>query len=327
MASISYPTSLKISGPWLIDEEKLKQLDNLIDVCFRKMQEETDRSINTLIDREIDQRVNEGSSQQAATETVNSLRSILKSRIRSRPDKKNTTVYLTGGRTAKGQNFAELMVLPHAQNEIPRGFRIDVSAGEMSATVSLNSTYSEDFEIEVSPTNNPLSEEIFGMLHNWVADIAPPKWQQKWLSWGEFLPFGLWPVVILFFLFIWAENVSDGPKSNLKQEARVLLNQGINPSNEVRAMELLLSIESDYTPERVAVKWIPGMHFWIYLSLAVYISIALSTCPKRAIGVWGGRELVKRKRQWIKFVSVSVPLYFATSICLPWFLHRIGIIP
>lgn len=46
-------------------------------------------------------------------------------------------------------------------------------------------------------------------------------------------------------------RVNGAPQRQIKQEARELLRQGINPSNQLRAEQLLLEIESDYVPDEI----------------------------------------------------------------------------
>ncbi|HTZ89491.1 MAG TPA: hypothetical protein VMA71_04070 [Alloacidobacterium sp.] len=321
MPSISYPTELRLPGPWLIDEKSLEELDAVIDDCFEKMQSEADHRVSAKIDHSIRKAVASGHSLEEATKAVEEMRDVVEQQIRWRPDSRTLTIYLSGGRTVIATDFAELSALSNLRDEIARGFLVDVAAGKIKVRVSLNSSYSEGLTVDVSPDEDDLAQALFGKLQNWALDIAPPRWQKIWSDAGPVIAFIGGMIAILMFAVIFAANISRSPSRDFKQEARTLLKQGINTSNQIQALELLLAIESNYDSGQNIPGHAPGARYWASLCLVSFLVTGLATCPKTAFGLWKGRDRVKRGRAWIKILSYSAPLLVATRVIFPWFIH------
>jgi hypothetical protein len=198
--------------------------------------------------------------------------------------------------------------------------------GRVEATIHAGRYGGDDLAIEVEPRNSEISQDLFGAFENWASDIEAPKWQQKWVSLKVF--FGVLLAFCLFFGLISIPLVYSTTAGNdaMKAEARTLLAQGVTSANELHAIALLLSIESDYNvPEGQAPSL--GFRYWSYFSIVVLLLGAAYVSPKLSIGIWKGKKRLQGWRLWIRAVSVSIPLLILSSVLLPWIIHWMHLSP
>jgi hypothetical protein len=290
MTKIAFPTELQIDGPWLIDGERLTELDSVLDKCVEKMRAETKRMLEEHIEARILERSQEN---HLPKDEIDKLRTEYKESPPQYPydsDKRLLTVYLSGGRTVEATRFSELVAVANFQNEVPRGFSAIAKVGVTEAKVQLTSTYyTTRLDIRTSPSENEVALENFGLLQNWQVDFGPKRWQQIWLKASWLFP-ALAFLWLAFGMMLLADLSSGAPQKQIKEEARQLLQQGINSSNQIRAEQLLLEIESDYVPEQIDSVPITS-RMWTTLALGLGCLIALCFCPKLSIGIWAGRDL------------------------------------
>jgi len=302
----------------------MKELDAVVDDCFAKMQAEADRRASVTIDEWTRKAIADGKSQEEASKMIEEMRAEIERGIRWKPDDRAVTAYLSGGRSVSGKNFGELATLSKLREEMARAFLISARAGETKLQVSLDSSYPQGLTIDVSCDDDDLAQALFGKLQNWALDIAPPKWQRIWLAWGALAALMAGMFAATIFGVIFAASISRTPSGDLKQEARTLLKQGVNSSNQIHALELLLAIESGYDSNQYTPGHVPSARYWATLCLITFLIVGLATCPKNALGLWKGRDKVKRGRTWIKILSVSTPLLIVTRVIFPWFVRLLA---
>jgi hypothetical protein len=323
MNRIAFPTELDINGPWLIDGKHLAELDAVLDRCVEKMRLENTRLKNEDFEARILERGRERNLTEAQIATS-------RAEFQKTPqypwdlDKRSITVYLSGGRTVEATKFSEIVAVPNFQNEVPRGFTAVAKVGVTETKVQLTSRW-KTLEIRTSPPDNEVALETFGLLQNWQSDFGPKRWQQIWLRYS-------WVFPMLAFLWFFSGTAlltglaAAAPQSQIKEEARQLLRQGINPSNQLRAEQLLLEIESDYVPDQVAPGRITA-RMWATFAIGVVFFVALSFCPKLSIGIWAGRAELQRNLWWVKFIWFTIPILLLTRVAFPWLPFLLGLNP
>jgi hypothetical protein len=316
MPSITYRTELSVAQPWLIEAKSLEELDAVVDACIAKMREQRNREIEVSVEKYATE--NTGASKQQLDER----RAEITAYWRYSRDERIVTIFLSGGRTAEGVTFKELMALPNIQNELPRGFRLHAQVGKTSSEISFKTTFLGEFEVRVEPSRGEVSLEIFGLIQNWVTEIQPPRWQQWWLQF-RIIPALLLSSWVLFFLVSLSGIIPNG-QEQLKQEARDLAERGVNSSNEAQALQLILAIDSEYQPLELKAAAHPTGRGWGYFLLISFVLAGLSIPPRSAIGMWGGRFAVRRQKAWLKIVSVTVPTLIISGMLLPWLRRILG---
>jgi hypothetical protein len=326
MATLSYPTSLSVPGPWLLAHENLASLDRIIDSCVPGMQERRNEVIESSTRKHLERYEQKDVSEEVLQKRAVELRKLYSDDMPAKP-RRRVVVYMSGGRSAEGETFEELSNLPHMNKEVPRGFSLSARCADIEISVRQSySSYNRDLEASVSCDDSEIALELFGKLDNWVSDLQPRKWIQIWLK-AEPVAFMLTAVAFaLFIVFLIATlKPQEGP-SLVRQQATELAREGVSPSNEVKAIQLLLDLELGYEPVAAPrVRRFPGPQLWAYYLVMFSFIVTLKLPPKGALGIWGGRRSLERQRAWIRIVSITVPSLFLSSLFVPWLLHLLGL--
>jgi hypothetical protein len=332
MATISYPTDLRIQGPWLLEPSDLLRLDSVVDSHVERLRAERKTVVSDALEEFWEWRLKAGiyseeklaKVRQGGEEYESDFRAAVG--YKDQPDERNLVIYLSGGREVEVKSFAEAINLSSASNDTPLGFRYRIHIGRVEAAITLAKGYgSPDLKIDVSPNSRESAKDFFGALQNWATDIQPSRWQQRWLKHHELFAAAVF-VWICSYLMVALLVFSSSPPNPYKQEARRLIeNGGVKADNQPRAIELLLAIESDATTSGAAPTAKPGLRFWLYFILGIIVLTALAFCPAVAIGFWAGRTKLKRAQSWNKTITATVPSVVIFSIALPWLLRLFGL--
>ena len=253
-------------------------------------------------------------------------------------------IYLSAGRTVKSERFADAIKQPHVVTEEPLGFRAHLQADRIAASVNLTKlaqnviqpvsstqfqviSKSPQLEFNVEPSESPLAQDLFGALQNWAADFAPSTLLRQWYRFKvlTIVLLALWLAMGLIFGFF---NVGVS-NASYKEQAHKILQEGINESNQRKAIELILAIDSDYPPQAETLLWgsKPGRKYWSFFVSGATVLLALSICPSVVIGIWSGKRKLTRWRNWMKWIFVTVPGAVFLAAVLPRILSILGLKP
>ncbi|HET7107093.1 MAG TPA: hypothetical protein VFI38_09800 [Candidatus Acidoferrum sp.] len=326
MAKLIYPTTRKLTRPLLVDTAQLAQLDLIIDENIDGLRQARDKELHAKVEEDIAEARSKGKlkAEDAEKQRLSDLK-YWKGTDTWSEEKRTITIYLSKGREIEAQRFSEAIVHSQSQDEIPLGFLIYLKVGPVTAHVDLHGAWGDDLMIKVKPSEWEKSQELFGLLVNWARDVEPPWWQQMWLKASGVFGAMLLFLVMFGFVIIPLVNRGDGAKEMYKQEARKLLERGINPGSQQRALELLLAIESDYDPGTPRKPM--GIKYWSYVLLSAIFLLIGTSSPSLALGFWKGREQLARWRIWIRIVTVTIPTLLLTFIAIPWLLYWLHLAP
>jgi len=321
MPTISYPTTVEIPGPWILDKDTLFELDSVMDDAQSLMRRDRDRMVDVALAQKISDLISRGEKQEWVEERRQSWREDILQDLSSR-DYKTVTVYLSRGRTISGSSFSEIDALPSAIQENALGFRASLGAKNLTASAAMGEGCSGvALSISASPNDDEIAQEVFGRLQAWAIQNRPPRWQQTWFKVINFAGSMFIFFWIVLWISIWGAAANGFPKEDLKSEARQLLRSGVTSANSNRAIELLLSIESDYVPMANSGSYHTGRRakgiFWLGLG----ILLSLRFCPKLVIGLWEGMASVSRWRWWVRMVSITIPASIITVLLIPWIMR------
>jgi hypothetical protein len=328
MAKLSHPTNRQVPSPLLIDGKQLEALDEIIDRYEIRLRSLRDKVIEEATEREIQKRLKR---RQLTEEQVEAERPRIREFTVSFSPRLNTEsrsvkIYLTRGREIQAQRFSEAVNQPVGEQEVPVGFALFLTLGNVRASVRLrDELWRRELSVDAEPNELEVVQELFGALSNWASDVEAPRWQQKWLSARAW--FGGILIFWLFFglLFIPIVSWMSAGQHAARVEARKLLANGLNANNQQRALELLLAIESDYDYGARSSRL--GIRYWSYVAIGTSALICAFICPQVCIGLWGGKQRLKRWRAWITAVAVTIPILLIGSAALPWLLYWLGLSP
>jgi hypothetical protein len=323
MASIGYPNKLSISGPWFFEAKNLTELDELITSCIKDMQLRRDESVTLQVAQEKEKL---GESVQQLYPNQGDLEEKIATSYPWNIKTRSVVVYLPGGRTAAGESFKDLMTLPHLHKEVPRGFAAKAVVANTRIELKLQSWGSRDLDIEVFSSDDRFEQELLGKFQNWVSDIQPKRLLQLWLD-NSFI----FTVLIFFCCLVLPTviGIISAPEEGanpVRQQAWEMAKSGVNTLNEAKAIQIILSLESGYEPTPVhRERHYPGVRFWSWVLIVYLVLFAMRKPPQGAIGLWGGKRVLKKQRLWLRTISISVPSLIGTSLILPMVLNLLGL--
>jgi hypothetical protein len=332
MAEIIYANDLEITEPVLIDAASLEQLDQIIGRYFTifeseyeqaasKIQQEYRSQIKELETKE-DKPDNDFAKQlrNSNLASIESIRDMKLIRI-YKPHKK-ITVWFERDNKAVAKSFAELTRDRSIDDDTPAAFRLQMSRDDFHCEIKSTSSYSNKVSISVGPERSELARELFVDLRRWANSVSAPSWTRYWAEADQAKAqwwLGIIIILIVASPWLFATNPA---KLDLQQQARMLVDNGINSSNLNDAVALLLRLQLEYypgstnTPSVFVPTWVIGLTAVVVLGMVV-----LSIRPKFEIGLGKGIKNIDRWRWWIKFVGYAIPGFVVTSFIIPWLVQ------
>lgn len=300
MTELSFPTRFKARGPWLLDSVQLQRLEAAVDEFVQ--QEPTNFAA-----------------------------------LAGRPavPVRSLTVLLSRGRELQVESFKHAFVHAGFQDEVPVGLVYRLKLGDTQAVVRISAdadkerdrpasplpgslavtqeSKGEELEIEVLPRATRLSQELFGVLKRWAEDVEPPV-LQRWLSKARPAARVILGVMLFLGLVSFFSPTTDY-KQLYKEEAHKILKEGVNQSNQQRAIELLLALQTDYSPP-VQEQRRFGAVSPRFVIIAVLSAIVAIT-PRICLGFWRGKRRLRLWRNWMNLFYVTILGLIVTGYLLP----------
>ncbi len=250
---------------------------------------------------------------------------------------RSLTILLSRGRELQVQSFKQAFVHAGFQDEVPVGLVYKLKLGDTQAFVRVSAdadkerdkpasplpgslavtqeskSEGEELEIEVTPRATRLSQELFAVLKDWAEDVGPPFWQ-SWLLKVRPLARLILAVMLLVGAVTFFSPTTDY-KQLYKEEAHKILKQGVNQSNQQRAIELMLALQTDYSPP-VQEQRRFGAVSPRFVIIAV-LSAIVATTPRICLGFWRGKRRLRLWKNWMNLVYVTIPGLIVTGYFLP----------
>jgi len=297
----------------------------LLDWCVEAMRQKNELAMDSELSERKANLLAMGASQKEVDAETKTLQASIRNSHRFSEEWRHLAVNLKDGGKVEGKSFSELATVARVHQEVPAGFAFKAVYGRTTVEVVMKAWGNRTLEIAASGEDLVFVEEVFGKLQGWASDIRPSRWLQLWLDNASFAGFliYMWCMSsILLFGLISAPH--PGP-SIVRQQAWTMAKQGVTQANQAKALELLLSIQSGYEPASApTVQHFPGLQFYAYFAVGLFVLIAFRIPPRGAIGIWGGKRSLERQRQWVQFVTVSVPGFVLSAAILPMIARLLG---
>jgi hypothetical protein len=311
MPQVTYPTRTRIKAPILLTAEALRRLDESLAEqlpTLRKQQEDlvpetvAERLRSSLGSLNLSEERIEEKRQQFTDEAKEEL---LRNTFTS------LAIHFSDGSRLDAKSFSEASDHPQVSQNIATGFVLEVRCGAITAT--LETDYDDDLTLSVSPSNYEPARNLYSSLNRWLRSVKSPRWQQLWKTIVISSTF-VWLIWIVV-LFAAAGIASDlGAKASYKEQAHKLIDQGVTPDKQQKALEIILALESDYSgPAQGPL----GRWFWVFLVSGTFVAAVLAYPPRLEVGIGRGEDRVVRWQKWLRFVFVIVPTFIASNFLWP----------
>lgn len=318
MPELLYPTTCEIEGPILLDWGQLSQLDKLIDEHVPQLVERQDEKDRKEVERHLQEwlKKNQGATEkELEQERIHHGQMLKKFRslLGRTPRVRELTVQFTTGKRLVVQSFAEAAVHPEVNDDLAVGFQLHLHYEPVELRMEASSGFRHRLRIEVQPEDNEGARSLYGGLRQWLNNVAPPKWQQTWVRWHDlvFLLWIFWAVLSLAIPLVGAQLQS---KAFYKEEARKLLEEGVRPENEARALETILALLSDKPSPKAYALSARAIFFMIG---GLVVCLVVSFPPKIILGLGKGQQRIAAWRWWLRLVFVAIPAFIASNFLWP----------
>ena len=306
MADVIYPTAAEYRGPWLLDRNALEEFDQLIEEGW----EQLNRAADERTARRVEELVGEYISEhpKAEADDIAQQRAWWEKRYSDQTFERrhrNLVVRFGDGKTIEAQSFSEVATDHRIIGDVPTGFAMSLACGNVTSETTLSRYL---LQLRVSPQGNELASDFFGSLNDWARRHRPPVWQSVWRN-----VVGLHWLLLMGLLVVLAgvAALTTSHGITAKQQAHELLAHGLQAADEHRALELTLRLVSEMDDSETPVpRW-----FWWTLGSSLILAVVLSVAPPAVIlSLGAGEAKLKRWKLWLRFISVSVPVFMATTI-------------
>ena len=280
-----YPGSRKIEGPWLLDKESLQTFETMVNEITSEFSADTGEEYES-----------------------------------------QYTIAFTDGKCVEESSLSAFDTDNDIKNLLPQKMIIKIhpkahciSCTEL--TFLLNKKLIQSFEYNIRDVHTEeVKLRIINKIEDWIDENRPSKLLAFWSD-----IYGLFPLlcslVLGSTLGIFIVNITSSSlyQKTLSSQVQSILENGIDESNYMLALEYLLSKEFSYVPSSFQGK----LDLTIYIIVMIF-SILFSFigyfCPKANIAIGAGRRKVKFWKTYIKFITISIP----TLILLPLFINFIS---
>src|SRR5467141_25723 len=299
MAHLQYPTSALVRPPLFLSKEKLFELDKIIADHLPQIETENEKSIEADFDKYYGSTVDLNSEAGGIKK-----KKYLKEKLQEGTI--SLTVHFKNGTQLHANSFREAARHAEINSATAEGFALSIVYRPIQVSIRTSDRKSE-MTISANPSDSPVVTELFGDLRNWAQTVAPKPWKRVWASTDHMLDTVVWMVWIVLALFVLFPSKQAENRLYFQGQARELLKSGVNPSNEKKALEILLAIESGYEAPPSPPHSSPISRRSIALTIGTFFCCLIFSFPPRSVlGIGRGEKVLQRWNWWLKFISVSV---------------------
>jgi hypothetical protein len=116
------------------------------------------------------------------------------------------------------------------------------------------------------------------------------------------------------------------PTDTYVEQAHKIVADGVNDSNQHKAIQLVLALEShDEATSKSLMSGKPGRRYWAVFAGVAFAFGSFTFCPTVVIGIWKGKSKLNRWRLWTKWIFVTAPGVVFLTILWPRVLSLFGL--
>ena len=284
-----------IRGIWFIKPDQLQNLDTIINDELQVLSEEWELRVEHAIRAAQRKAKKERLLAEVTREQKKALLANVREEVRDSftlVQSQEMTVSISGGRQKIAQTFADHLGDVELSDKRITGIRVTIVHDNVRSDLVFPSAPTYRFSLRKMRISTRSNDERGSGLHSilcqWAQDTRAQKAIEIWktINPKPFL-FGVLAIMLLALYALYTHN------ANVKHQARILVEQGINDQNQQKAIEMTLALLSDAKVNGVTPSW-PN---WFYFATGfiVIAMLVLRLHPDDTIGI--GRGIKKLARQ------------------------------
>jgi len=325
MEHLQYPTEEVRQGPFVIDVDHLKKLDELLEEHWAKLEEWHTRNVDEITDR----RVESQPTKRHEDMDRDQIRAEIADSYEWKKSERKLTIGFKGGKKAESQTAKKLLARPDLAELVPEWFSLELTQGPI--TIKMESTYLASSTHGYSVSTNAqvnIAHEAKSAFGRWLGEITPKLWVRLWskMTWAFPLQWGLFFLLLLVFFAV--QTGADSPteaarqqyQSRLRDAAAVLLEDGTLAEEELaEAARISLELATEYLPPdtELPARRVPKTWLWI-IGVSLLLASILSFRPRFELAIGRGSRRVRIWKRWLRFVGYTLPIGALTYVGLPW---------
>jgi hypothetical protein len=309
-------TRAELPGPWLIDRDSLTAFDKLMTEEGRRLRSVREVAFAEAVVKEAEERKRWRSSD-LSPEDLSKIKSdaedAVATRYPYRAEKRTITIFFSTGKRVKASSFEEASRMIELACEVANGFKAEYECGAVTAEIETSAW--PHLVIRVSPENDQDSKEMYAVLRNWASSTRPTRFQQ-FQGWVWPYHWSIWLGILAVASMVMMVVVPDRG-APYRAQGRAMVEKGLRPGDELKAIEVILAIESRYsTPTQEQQMLIPHWLTAVFWIGVVSCSI-LTVRPRVLLGIGKGEGRIKFWRAYDRIVRVTLPLFLISSFITP----------
>jgi len=307
MATLTVPAKRKIEGPWLIGAEELESLSDVLDAISNKLAASLELEINETI------RI-ENEKEYLSEDSIKSKIEEAKARYSFEKNKNKLVLSSLNDNKLSDKTLSGILRDPKIADFIPRELSVDIEHGINNFfNLKISTASKGKLSYQLKCFDQEIENEIRYEIDKWIDKNKPRRVLQIWSNHSDIISglFGFAAFIAAILLF---PTSADSYKEETKRKTQELLKSGVNKENQNQAMELILSNQTNYTPENyvttaVANKQIKQRTFIASIVLFIFSVVR----PKTTIGIGRRKNCLNFYRIWLRLVVVTIPVTFIVS--------------
>ncbi len=341
MSSYVYRGSKEIEGPWLLNTNSLIDLSNRLNTIINSFKAEKERIIDSKVEEKIIEVLKDKNTTYDDIDKKAIKQDYIKYDMYANKFKYEVEINTYEGKIFKSKSL-ESTLSDTALDEVSIEYidiRIEIYSFKFIMKIGRN--YEKGLTLDVVDSlekNSDILNNIHSTMDPWIDKYRSSIFVRKWVKnydTLQILPYITFIVLALFLLLTFFPSTDSKKdielkklkqyKSELKSDAYKLLANNLEKTEKLKAIEILLKLESDYVPKNYELKKekvekkekIEKKDFFESTkvrigSVWVLAMILLLLRPKTTFGV--GRH--KNKYHRMKFLErafLTIPIWFFTG--------------
>jgi hypothetical protein len=311
MSEVYEVTNFQMGGPWLLARENIERLDAVLNSEWEKLEANRTKTREAEIDADYAEYLKTfpNETREAFVERTQSYR------WRTKRSSRELFLLLEGSEKINLETFGDAVRSPALANKVITYASLTYESGAVSIELKFNV---DGVTLAVAPSSERASREAFVAIRSWFLENQPPAWARIWVKHLGWTPYVAFAVDVLLLLAGHASRPSQAGSAT--SQARALLENGIEPGEEAKALDLILR---DQYELHAYVGPFTNLPMWTWVGFGVMTAIAvilINAPPPGAFGIGKGVETVKSARRKLSTVGVKVPgLIVAQLVMSPLF--------